>query len=30
LVMRDGKIIAEHQTKDTTEEVLYNQLVASC
>ena len=30
LVMRDGKIIAEHQTKEITEEVLYNQLVASC
>lgn len=29
LVMRDGKIIAEYQSKDTTEEVLYNQLVAN-
>jgi simple sugar transport system ATP-binding protein len=30
LVMRDGKIIAEHQSKEITEEVLYNQLVAAC
>ena len=30
LVMRDGKIISEHLTKEITEEVLYNELVASC
>ncbi|MDP2965272.1 MAG: sugar ABC transporter ATP-binding protein [Pelolinea sp.] len=30
LVMRDGKLISEHQTKAITEEVLYTELVASC
>jgi len=28
--MRDGKIIAEHLSKETSEQVLYNELVASC
>jgi simple sugar transport system ATP-binding protein len=30
LVMRDGKIISEHLSKETSEQVLYNELVASC
>jgi simple sugar transport system ATP-binding protein len=30
LVMRDGHIIGEHYSKETSEEVLYNELVASC
>ncbi len=30
LVMRDGDIIAEHLTKETSEDVLYNELVATC
>jgi simple sugar transport system ATP-binding protein len=30
LVMRDGKIIAEHLSKETTEQILYDELVASC
>jgi simple sugar transport system ATP-binding protein len=30
LVMRDGNIIGEHLSKETTEDVLYNELVASC
>jgi len=30
LVMRDGKIIAEHLSKKTNEKALYNELIASC
>jgi simple sugar transport system ATP-binding protein len=30
LVMRDGKIISEHLSKETSEQILYNELVASC
>lgn len=30
LVMRDGDIIGEHLSKETTEDILYNELVAAC
>lgn len=30
LVMRDGNVIGEHLSRETTEDVLYNELVASC
>jgi simple sugar transport system ATP-binding protein len=30
LVMRDGVIISEHLSKETSEQVLYDELVASC